>query len=98
MACLGGASSLVLIYCLLLVMQPQPFWTAQFLIPTLAAMLGNTLVGVSTGLSCVAEELTQGKNASLLPLYLSLSLSLSLSLFPSHPPSLSAFLCLFVLV
>jgi hypothetical protein len=45
-------------------MHLQPWWEPQYLIPMLGMVLGNTISGVSVGLSTVLEELTAGAGRS----------------------------------
>eukprot|EP00884_Botryococcus_braunii_P019051 jgi/Botrbrau1/582/Bobra.0010s0048.1 len=64
---LGGAAGTVLLYGLVLVLQPRHFWSAQYLIPTLAVILGGTISSISSAISSVAEDLTSGRgNVELL--------------------------------
>jgi hypothetical protein len=48
-------------YAVLLVLNLQPWWEAQYVIPMLGMVLGNTISGISVGLSTVMEELTTGE-------------------------------------
>lgn len=57
----GGAATGVICYAMLLIIRVQPWWHAQYFIPTLGMLLGNCISGVSVGLSAVMEELTTGK-------------------------------------
>ncbi|KAL0038243.1 hypothetical protein WJX79_009937 [Trebouxia sp. C0005] len=57
----GGAATGVICYAMLLIIRVQPWWHAQYFIPTLGMILGNCISGVSVGLSSVMEELTTGK-------------------------------------
>jgi len=43
----------------------QPWWHAQYFIPTLGMILGNCISGVSVGLSSVMDELTTGESGGL---------------------------------
>lgn len=58
----GGGSMGVICYAMLLIIRPQPWWHAQYIIPTLGMLLGNCISGVSVGLSSVMEELTTGQS------------------------------------
>ncbi len=60
----GGAATGVICYAMLLIIRVQPWWHAQYFIPTLGMILGNCISGVSVGLSSVMEELTTGGSAS----------------------------------
>lgn len=60
LAMVGGAATGVICYAMLLIIRPQPWWHAQYFIPTLGMLLGNCISGVSVGLSAVMEELTTG--------------------------------------
>ena len=44
----------------LLVLRLSPWWTPQYLIPTLGMVLGNTITGISIGLATILEELSSG--------------------------------------
>ncbi len=57
----AACSSVVMAYAVLLVLHLQPWWEAQYLIPMLGMILGNTISGISVGLSTVLEELTTGE-------------------------------------
>ena len=57
----GGAASGIICYAMLLIIRPQPWWHAQYFIPTLGMLLGNCISGVSVGLSAIMEELTTGR-------------------------------------
>ncbi|KAL3137213.1 hypothetical protein ABBQ32_006765 [Trebouxia sp. C0010 RCD-2024] len=57
----GGTASGIICYAMLLIIRPQPWWHAQYFIPTLGMLLGNCISGVSVGLSAIMEELTTGK-------------------------------------
>lgn len=60
----GGAATGVICYAMLLIIRVQPWWHAQYFIPTLGMLLGNCISGVSVGLSAVMEELTTGQDFS----------------------------------
>ncbi len=60
MAVLGGSTALVMVFALLLIIQPRPWWSAQYLIAILGLLLGTALSCVATGLSCAIDELTRG--------------------------------------
>ncbi|KAK9818197.1 hypothetical protein WJX72_008661 [[Myrmecia] bisecta] len=62
LASIGASSTLVLCYGLLLVIQIHPWYEAQYFIPTLGMLLGNTITGISVGLTTVLDELTAGKD------------------------------------
>lgn len=64
MGVVGGAATGVICYAMLLIIRVQPWWHAQYFIPTLGMILGNCISGVSVGLSSVMEELTTGESAS----------------------------------
>ena len=64
---LGASSVLVITYSLSLVIQPQPPWDAQYLIPTYGMLLGNAISCISIGLSTALEELTMGACLSCQP-------------------------------
>lgn len=57
----GCAASGIICYAMLLIIRPQPWWHAQYFIPTLGMLLGNCISGVSVGLSAIMEELTTGR-------------------------------------
>ena len=57
----GGAATGVICYAMLLIIRVQPWWHAQYFIPTLGMLLGNCISGVSVGLSAIMEELTTGQ-------------------------------------
>lgn len=57
----AACSSVVMAYTVLLVLHLQPWWEAQYVIPMLGMLLGNTISGISVGLSTVLEELTTGE-------------------------------------
>ena len=57
----GGAASGIICYAMLLIIRPQPWWHAQYFIPTLGMLLGNCISGVSVALSAIMEELTTGR-------------------------------------
>lgn len=57
----GGTASGIICYAMLLIIRPQPWWHAQYFIPTLGMLLGNCISGVSVGLSAIMEELTTGR-------------------------------------
>lgn len=56
----GAAATGVICYAMLLIIRVQPWWHAQYFIPTLGMLLGNCISGVSVGLSSIMEELTTG--------------------------------------
>lgn len=59
-ACLGVAAFAFLTYAMAAVVRPQPWWTAQFFVPTLGVMLGNAVSGVAVGLGALLEDLATG--------------------------------------
>ena len=61
----GGAASGIICYAMLLIIRPEPWWHAQYFIPTLGMLLGNCISGVSVGLSAIMEELTTGQHTFL---------------------------------
>jgi len=61
----GGAATGVICYAMLLIIRVQPWWHAQYFIPTLGMILGNCISGVSVGLSSVMDELTTGESGGL---------------------------------
>ena len=65
MAVLGGSTALVMVFALLLIIQPRPWWSAQYLIAILGLLLGTALSCVATGLSCAIDELSCGGQLAL---------------------------------
>ena len=61
LAVLGGSTAVVMVYALLLVVRPHPWWSAQYLISILGLLLGTCLTCVATGLSCAVDELSRGE-------------------------------------
>ncbi|KAK9814854.1 hypothetical protein WJX73_000242 [Symbiochloris irregularis] len=59
---LGSSGSLVMVYSMLIIIQPSPLWNGQYLIPTFGMLLGNAISCMSIGLSTTLEELTTGKD------------------------------------
>ena len=60
---IGGSCTVVLIYTYFLVItwyREYRWYDPQFLIPILGMLLGNTISGVSLGLTTVLEELSAG--------------------------------------
>ena len=53
------SSWLVAILGLVVVLQVQPWYTPQYVIPIMGMILGNTLTGVSLGLDRITHELVQ---------------------------------------
>ena len=53
------SSWLVALLGLVVVLQVQPWYTPQYVIPIMGMILGNTLTGVSLGLDRITHELTQ---------------------------------------
>ena len=60
LACLAAAGAVVVVYGLLLIVQPHPWWDAQHSLPILAMLLGITISAVSAGLSAALHDLAQG--------------------------------------
>ncbi len=60
---LGASTGAVMVYALLLVLRPRPWWDASYAIAVLAYLLANSLSCVSAGLSSVIQELTLGAQA-----------------------------------
>ena len=58
---MGSSSALVLLYAVLLVLRPQPWYRAQQLLPVLAMLLSNAISAISRGLASALEELTDGR-------------------------------------
>lgn len=58
---LSSSSSLVMAYAIFVVLRVNPWWQPQYLIPILGMVLGNTISGISVGLSTVLEELSTGR-------------------------------------
>ena len=61
LAVLSGSTAVVMVYALLLVIRPRPWWSAQYLISILGLLLGTCLTCVATGLSCAVDELSRGE-------------------------------------
>lgn len=59
---IGAVGSSTLAYVTLLVLRLRPWYDAQYCIPMFGMILGNTISGVSVGLSTVLEELTTGRD------------------------------------
>ena len=62
---IGGSCILVLIYTYIFVIRwhkKYRWYEPQFLIPLLGMLLGNTISGVSLGLTTVLEELSAGQS------------------------------------
>ncbi|KAF8057780.1 hypothetical protein HT031_005964 [Scenedesmus sp. PABB004] len=53
-----AASSIA--YALLVILRVTPWWAPQYLIPLLGMLLGNTISGISVGLTAVLDELAGG--------------------------------------
>ena len=60
MAVLSGSTAVVMVFALLLIIQPRPWWSAQYLIAILGLLLGTALSCVATGLSSAIDELSRG--------------------------------------
>ncbi|KAI8474099.1 MAG: hypothetical protein J3K34DRAFT_408830 [Monoraphidium minutum] len=56
----AGTAAAVMAYATLVVMGVTPWWSPQYLIPILGMVLGNTITGISVGLSTIIEELSSG--------------------------------------
>ena len=61
LSCLGSSAGVFLCYTLLFVVRTQPWWAPQYFIPILGMMLGNSISGVSVGLSALLEDFSVGK-------------------------------------
>ena len=61
-AVLSGSTAAVMVYALLLIIQPRPWWSAQYMIAILGLLLGSALSCVAAGLSSSIDELTRGKS------------------------------------
>ena len=61
MAVLSGSTALIMLFALLVIIRPSPWWSAQYLIAILGLLLGTALSCVATGLSCAIDELTRGE-------------------------------------
>lgn len=59
-AVLSGSTALTMVFALLLIIQPRPWWSAQYLIAILGLLLGTALSCVATGLSSAIDELSRG--------------------------------------
>lgn len=70
MAVLSGTTAVVMVFALLVIIQPRPWWSAQYLIAILGLLLGTALSCVATGLSCAIDELTRGEWLSLQELFI----------------------------
>lgn len=57
---LGTAASLVISYGLAVVVQVQPWYEAQYIIPMMGMLLGNACSGIAVGLSTVLDDLSTG--------------------------------------
>ncbi|CAL8471622.1 g11164 [Coccomyxa elongata] len=62
LSCLGSSAGVFLCYTLLFVVRTQPWWAPQYFIPILGMMLGNSISGVSVGLSALLEDFSVGKD------------------------------------
>ena len=60
-AVLSGSTAVVMVYALLLIIQPRPWWSAQYMIAILGLLLGSALSCVAAGLSSTIDELTRGE-------------------------------------
>ena len=60
-AVLSGSTAAVMVYALLLIIQPRPWWSAQYMIAILGLLLGSALSCVAAGLSSTIDELTRGE-------------------------------------
>ncbi|GBF92795.1 ABC transporter permease [Raphidocelis subcapitata] len=56
----AATAALIMSYALIVVMGVTPVWTPQYLIPILGMVLGNTITGISVGLSTIIDELSSG--------------------------------------
>lgn len=62
--CVGSSAGVFLCYTLLFVVRTQPWWAPQYFIPILGMMLGNSISGVSVGLSALLEDFSVGEPVS----------------------------------
>lgn len=60
LSCVGSSAGVFLCYTLLFVVRTQPWWAPQYFIPILGMMLGNSISGVSVGLSALLEDFNVG--------------------------------------
>ncbi|CAB3789294.1 ABC transporter permease [Pararobbsia alpina] len=60
-ASIWGSSWLVGAICLFVIIRVHPWYEAQYAIPLLGMILGNTLTGVSLGIERMTQELTAGR-------------------------------------
>ena len=60
-AVLSGSTAVVMVYALLLIIQPRPWWSAPYMIAILGLLLGRSLSCVAAGLSSTIDELTRGE-------------------------------------
>ncbi len=61
LSCVGTSAGVFLSYTLLFVVRTQPWWAPQYFIPILGMMLGNSISGVSVGLSALLEDFSVGE-------------------------------------
>ncbi|EIE21804.1 putative membrane protein [Coccomyxa subellipsoidea C-169] len=62
LSCVGTSAGVFLSYTLLFVVRTHPWWAPQYFIPILGMMLGNSISGVSVGLSALLEDFSVGKD------------------------------------
>ena len=60
-AVLSGSTAAVMVFALQLIIQPRPWWSAQYMIAILGLLLSSSLSCVAAGLSSTIDELTRGK-------------------------------------
>lgn len=64
LAVLSGSTAVVMVYTLLLIIQPHPWWSAQYMIAILGLLLGSALSCVAAGLSSAIDELSRGDQSA----------------------------------
>jgi len=57
------AATLVTVFALLVQVKPDPWYEARYAIPLLGMVLGNTMTGISIGLSTLTNNLRQERDA-----------------------------------
>ena len=60
MLSLTASSYLFIFYGLIVVVHQRPWWDAQYFIPIMGMLLGNTISGISIGLATILEEVSTG--------------------------------------
>src|SRR5690606_17944532 len=61
-ASIWSAAWMVVAFCLIAVVRPDPWYAPQYLIPFVGLILGNMLNGVSLGLNSFLQEVHDKKN------------------------------------